>query len=154
MESRFAGTRPLAGLLALQVMLGNSDLKPANNMVYTLNERVEGARRWFVARDLGQTVGRTGLLDALRDDVDAFDRTRFITGVDGGFVRFEYHGLNKELIEHITPADVRWICTRLSRLTDRQWLDAFRAGGYGEPTAGRFIRRLKLKIAEGLALED
>ena len=123
-------------------------------MVYTLDEPVKGARRWFVARDLGQTFGRTGLLDALRDDVDAFDLTRFVTGVDGGFVEFEYHGLNKKLVERITPGDVRWICARLSRLTDRQWLDAFRAGGYAEPTAQRYIRRLKLKIAEGLALEE
>jgi hypothetical protein len=153
-ENPFVGTRPLAGLLALQVLLGNSDLKPAQNMLYALNERVEGARRWYVARDLGQTFGQTGLLDSLRDDVDAFDRTKYITGVENGIVQFEYHGLNKELVENIRTADVVWICTLLSKLTDKQWQDAFRAGGYFEPTAWRYIRRLKLKIAQGLALED
>jgi hypothetical protein len=152
-DNPFLGSRPLAGLLALQVLLGNSDLKPANNMVYTLRERVEGTRRWFVARDLGQTFGRTGILGALRDDVDAFDRTRFVTDVVDGRVKFEYHGRHKSLLENATPADVRWICGRLSRLTDQQWSDAFRAGGYAGPTAQRYIRRLKLKIAEGLALE-
>jgi hypothetical protein len=39
-------------------------------------------------------------------------------------------------------------------LTDRQWHDAFRAGGIDDQTSARFIRRLKQKIADGLALKD
>jgi hypothetical protein len=152
-DNPFLGTPHLAGLLTLHVMLGNSDLKPEQNMIYSLTSSAEGARRWWLARDVGQTFGRTGLLDGLRDDVDVFDKTPFIKGVENGFVKFEYHGLNRRLIERITPSDVRWICARLSKLTDKQWSDAFRAGGYAEPTAQRYIRRLKLKIAEGLALE-
>ena len=152
-ENPFVGTQPLKGLLVLNVMLANSDLKAGNNMLYALSERFEGARRWYVARDLGQTFGRTGLLDGLRDDVDEFDQSGFIKGVENGMVKFEYNGLNKALLQEITPADVVWIASRLSKLTDRQWSDAFRAGGYAEPTAQRYIRRLKLKIAQGLELE-
>ena len=48
---------------------------------------------------------------------------------------------------------MRWICGRLQRLSDAQWRDAFRAGGYPPDDAERFIRRLKQKIAEGLALK-
>jgi hypothetical protein len=33
-----------------------------------------------------------------------------------------------------------------------QWQDVFRAGGYAPQVAGRFIRRLKQKIEEGLAI--
>ena len=152
-ENPFVGTRQLKGLIVLNVMLANSDLKAGNNMRYSLSEPVEGAREWFVARDLGQTFGRTGLLDGLRDDIEAFDQSGFIEGVKDGVVDFEYNGLNQALLEGITPADVVWICSRMSKLSDRQWLDAFRAGGYAEPTAQRYIRRLKLKIAQGLALE-
>ena len=47
---------------------------------------------------------------------------------------------------------MRWICGLLNRLSDRQWRDAFRAGGYDEQTAGRFIRTMKARISEGLAL--
>ena len=43
-DNPFVGTQPLAGLLVLQVMLGNSDLKADNNMLYTLSRPVEGAR--------------------------------------------------------------------------------------------------------------
>ena len=39
------------------------------------------------------------------------------------------------------------------RLSDAQWRDAFRAGGYTPEDTARFIRRLKQKIAEGLALK-
>jgi hypothetical protein len=37
-------------------------------------------------------------------------------------------------------------------LSDAQWRDAFRAGGFEPAVADRFIRRLKAKIDEGLKL--
>ncbi len=52
----------------------------------------------------------------------------------------------------IEPGDVQWAARELSRLTDAQWRDAFRAGNYAPPQAERFIRRIKEKIADGLAL--
>jgi hypothetical protein len=42
----------------------------------------------------------------------------------------------------------------LKALTDTQWNEAFRAGGFPTPIAERFIRRMKQKIDEGLALKD
>ena len=149
----FVDTRELNGLLVLQVMLGNSDLKDEQNVVYELKQPVEGARTWYVARDLGQSLGRTGVIDAPRGDITAFEDTPFIKGVADGKVRFDYRGRHAVLVDHMTPADVRWICERLQRLTNRQWSDAFRAGGYAPELADRFIRRFKQKIQEGLALQ-
>lgn len=148
----FVGTRELNGLLVLQVMLGNSDLKDEQNVLYTLTKPFEGASRWYVARDLGQSFGRTGVIDAPRGDVKVFEETPFIKGMAGQYVRFDYRGRHGVLVDHITAADVRWICERLQRLTDAQWNDAFRAGGYAPQVAARFIRRFKQKIQEGLAL--
>ncbi len=150
----FVGTRQLNGLLVLHAMLGNSDLKDEQNALYRLKESLEGATAWYVARDLGQTFGRTGVLDAPRGDPDVFEKTPFITGVERGKVQFDYHGRHKVLFKDITPADVRWICTQLRQLTDTQWQDAFRAAGFAKPFADRFIRRMKQKIDEGLALKD
>ena len=150
----FVGTRQLNGLLALHAMLGNSDLKDLQNALYVLKEPAEGARRWYVARDLGQTFGRTGALDPPRGDPEVFEKSGFIRGVENGFVRFEYHGRHKALFDRITPADVRWICERLSKVTDRQLQDAFRAAGYPQAIADRFIATLKRKTAEGLQLKD
>jgi hypothetical protein len=153
-ENPFVGTRQMNGLLVLQAMLGNSDLKDSQNVLYTLDREFEGARRWYVARDLGQTFGRTGVIDAPRGDIEVFEETPFIRGVEDGKVRLDYRGRHKALFENIRPADVRWLCERLDVLTDEQWDDAFRAGGMDSKTAARFIRRMKQKIAEGLALKD
>jgi hypothetical protein len=150
----FVGTRELNGLLVLQVMLGNSDLKDEQNAIYTLTGKFEGATRWYVARDLGQSFGRTGVIDAPRGDPEVFEETPFIKGMAGQYVRFDYRGRHGALIDRLTAADVRWICERLQRLTDRQWNDAFRAGGYAPEVAARFIRRFKQKIQEGLALRQ
>jgi hypothetical protein len=150
----FVGTRQLSGMLVLHAMLGNSDLKDDQNRIYELDKPLEGASRWYVARDLGQTFGRTGRFNAPRGNIQVFEETPFIRGVENGRVRLEYSGRHRSLFDHITPADVRWICERLDALTDKQWDDAFRAGGYPKPVADRFIRRMKQKIAEGLALKD
>jgi hypothetical protein len=148
----FVGTRELNGLLVLQVMLGNSDLKDLQNELYKLSEPFEGASQWYVAKDLGQSFGRTGVLDAPRGDVEVFEDTPFIKGTAGQYVRFDYRGRHGVLVDHMTAADVRWICEKLQRITDAQWQDAFRAGGYAPETANRYIRRFKQKIEEGLAL--
>jgi hypothetical protein len=150
----FMTTREMKGLLVIQAMLGNSDLKDQQNVLYVLKEPVEGAKRWYVARDLGQSFGRTGVLEAPRGDPDVFEKTPFITGVVKGKVRFDYRGRHRVLFENISPADVRWGCEQLRTLTDQQWRDAFRAGGFSAPIADRFIRRMKQKIDEGLALKD
>jgi hypothetical protein len=153
-ENPFVNSRELNGMLVLHAMLGNSDLKDDQNALYTLEKPHEGAARWYVARDLGQSFGRTGVLDPPRGDVETFEQTPFIRGVSGGRVRLEYHGRHKALFEKIAPDDVQWICDRLAALSDRQLDDAFRAGGYPKPVADRFIRRLKQKISEGRTLKD
>lgn len=152
-QNPFVGTVQLRGLIVLQAMLGNSDLKDDNNALYELEEELEGANTWYVSRDLGHTFGRTGVIDAPRGDIEVFEETAFVTGVVNGRVKLNWRGRHDALLEDITAADVRWICGRLDKLTDRQWNDAFRAGGYEKALADRFIRRLKQKIAEGLALK-
>lgn len=153
-ENPFVGTRQLNGMLVLHAMIGNSDLKDEQNALYTLKQPLEGAARWYVARDLGQSFGRSGVFDPPRGDPDAFESSGFIRGVVNGKVRLHYSGRHKALFENITPADVRWICDRLAALSDDQLQAAFRAGGYPPSLSERFIRRLKQKIAEGRALKD
>jgi hypothetical protein len=67
-------------------------------------------------------------------------------------VLFGYKGRHQELLRAIEPADVRWTCERLQRLTDRQWRDAFRAGGFTEDVTARYIARIRQKIDQGLRL--
>jgi hypothetical protein len=153
-QNPFVGTPQLQGLLVLQAMLGNSDIKDDNNALYHLSEPFEGAQIWYVPRDLGHTFGRTGVLNAPRGDIDEFEKTPFIKGVTNGRVKLDWRGRHGALFDNIKPAEVRWICERLQALTDAQLEDAFRAGGYTGELSQRFIRRLKQKIAEGAALKD
>jgi hypothetical protein len=57
-----------------------------------------------------------------------------------------------DVIDSVTPPDVRWACQLLSRVSERQWREAFRAAQYDEQQATRYISKIKEKIAQGLAL--
>jgi hypothetical protein len=153
-QNPFVGTRPYQGLLVVLLMFDSSDLKNANNTLYNVKTPRDDVDRWYVVRDLGTALGETGRLAPRRSDPRLFERNAFITGVKDGFVEFDYHGFHKELLRRITPADVVWACELLTGLTDRQWHDAFRAGGYEPAVADRFIRRLQQRIADGKALSD
>jgi hypothetical protein len=152
-DNPFVGTRPLAGLLVLQAIVENPDIKASNNTIYTLKIPAEGASRWYVVRDLGYALGRAAFIGP-RSDIDAFERAPFIRGIVDGKVQFHYGGRYASKLDDITVADVHWICRRLATLTDRQWQDAFRAGGHEPTIADRYIRVLKKRIADGLALPD
>ena len=153
----FVGTQAYNGLRVLMMLLNQSDLKNSNNTLYEVkkSDGVEtAAARWYVARDIGAGLGETGRLNPRRGDVALFEQIAFMKGVDDGDVHFNYHGRHQELADHISPGDVRWMCNLLSKLSDGQWHDAFRAAGYDTALANRFIARIKVKMAEGRALGD
>ena len=151
-ENPFIGSRPYNGLLVLMLMFNSTDLKDSNNSVY---ERKVGNRveLWYMVRDLGSSLGDTRRLGPYKDDPDAFDKQPFITGVEKNHVQFAYTGYYERYVRDvITPDDVLWITGMLGRLSDQQWHDAFRAGGYDPQTANRFIKRIREKVSEGQAL--
>jgi hypothetical protein len=146
----FVDTTPYQGLLVILLMFNSSDLKNSNNTLYDVSLPSQPPGRWFVVRDLGTALGDTGRLAPHRNDPDRFERHGFIRGVRNGFVEFEYGGYHQELVRNrITVADVQWASELLAGLTDTQWIEAFRAGGYDPPVADRFIRVLQRKIRQG-----
>ena len=151
-QNPFVGTRPYQGLLVILTMFNSSDIKNENNALYAVKKHGEEVGQWYVVRDLGTALGETGRLAPQRGDPGIFEREPFITGVKDGFVQFNYRGWHQELLKQISPGDVAWASELLGRLSDRQWSDAFRAGGYTPALADRFIRRLRQKIAEGRRL--
>jgi hypothetical protein len=155
-ENPFRDTRPMAGLFVFMVMVNNWDLKTEQNVVYNVKSDAPGPRRWYTVRDLGASFGRTAWLFAgTKDDPVAFEQEPFIESVEGNRVRFHFQGAWREphLIDSATPADVRWTCELLARLSEKQWQDAFRAGGFDDAESARYIRRMREKIAEGLAVD-
>ena len=152
-QNPFVGTEPYRGLIVLMMILNSTDLKDDNNTLYFA--RREGARQtlWYAVKDLGATFGETGRFSPKRGDIESFEKHPFVKQVEGQFVDFAFKGRHQELLEGIRVSDVQWTCRRLQRLTDAQLTDAFRAGGFAPETTSRFVRRIREKVKEGLALE-
>jgi len=153
----FVGTTPLRGLFVFMVIVNNWDLKTQQNKVYELTGGDAAPLRRYAVRDLGASLGNTRwFFPGSKSNIDDFERERFIESVRDGEVRFHYRGAwRKPGLKHgVAPADVRWISERLARLTEEQWSDAFKAAGYSETDAQRYVVRLRQKVSEGLALKD
>ena len=151
-ENPFIGSRPFNGLLALLMMFNSTDLKNSNNTLY---ERRKGdlVEPLYVVRDIGSALGDAQRLTPRKGHPDTFERMPYILGVTNGHVDFAYSGWYATLVrDRLTPAEVAWASNLLGQLSDRQWQDAFRAGGYEPAVANRFINKLRAKIAEGKAL--
>jgi hypothetical protein len=151
-QNPFIGQKPYQGLLVILLTFNSSDLKDSNNTLYHTTDGSRPAVR-YVVRDLGVALGESGVIAPKRNNLEVFSRTRFMTGVSDGFVTFDYHGLHKELVrQRITPEDVAWASALMAQLTDRQWHDAFRAGGYPRDVAAQYIAILRGRIADGRRL--
>ena len=152
-KNPFAGTPQLNGLLGLMMILNSTDLKDDNNEIYELEGPPrEGAKRWYVVKDLGASLGETGRIEPRRGYIDGFEKEPFITGVKGGTIEFGFRGRHQELLDTIRVQDMRWICERLQKVTDQQWRDAFRAGNFTADVTARYVARIRQKIKEGLDL--
>jgi hypothetical protein len=152
-DSPFAGTRELKGLVVVNLLMNNWDFKTSNNRIYRVPGAGQPPARWFVVQDLGASLGRSGWPIGNRNDIESFESQRFIKGIEDGIVRFDYGGRHREVLEDITPEDVLWACRLLDRITDRQWVDIFRAAAYPDDLSARFRAHISAKIAEGLALD-
>lgn len=163
-ENPFVGTPEYGGLIVANLIITNWDWKTSNNKIYTLDTPIDGVSRWFVVRDVGGSLGKftyptvlkwfrlRGFGQGTRNDLPGFEEQGFIERIDGDTVDFDYRGIYRDVIDTVTPAQVRWACERLATLTDRQWSDAFRAGGYTPEQAARYTAKIKEKIALGLRL--
>jgi hypothetical protein len=151
-ENPFVGTKPYQGLLVLLMMFNSTDLKNSNNTLYE-HRKGDLIEQWYVTRDIGAALGDTDRFAPRKNHAAAFERQPFILGVTNGHVEFAYNSWYKNLVrDRITPDEVAWASNLLGRLSDRQWHDAFRAGGYEAEEANRFIRTLRKKIDQGRTL--
>jgi hypothetical protein len=162
----FVGRREFGGLIVTNLIMNSWDWKTSNNKIYEVRGAGDVVSRWFVVRDLGASFGRftyprilswfrlRGFGQGTRNDLVDFEQQGFITRVDRerDRVEFDYRGIYRDVISSVKPADVRWACERLDRITDTQWREAFRAAGYPSAETGRFVTKIKEKIARGLEL--
>ena len=89
-----------------------------------------------------------------RNDIDDFEETTLIKSVRGSEVTLNYRGLRGEILEVMSVGDVVWACELMNRLRDAQLDDAFKAADYEPAIRARFIKKIRAKIQEGLALRS
>ena len=151
-ENPFVGTREFKGLIVLQVLMNNWDIKTQQNKIYDV-KREGGPGRWYVVRDLGAAFGKTAWPVGTKGDPADFEKQQLLKRVvNNRQVEFDYDARHKELFEGITVDDVVWICELMNQITPKQYADAFRAGAYPPEVAERFISKLRSKVQEGLNL--
>jgi hypothetical protein len=163
-QSPVSNSYAMGGLVVAMMMINNWDLKTSNNKLYEVTGGSGSPRRLYVVRDLGASLGSNEQAKWIRwsnlrgaqgskNDLEDFEKAGFVDGVENGFVKFAYTGPNDWIGKFITPAHVHWTSKLMSRLSDQQWRDAFRAAGYTPEDSARFIKKFKEKIAIGLTLQ-
>lgn len=170
LKNPFVGTRELDGLKVLMVLLANYDTRLENNHVlYMKNPATGEMEARYVVTDLGATLGKVGGLGGkrIKNSLPEFQSSKFIVSVEGGIVEFDYSTTpkgagkfagffnrgyaksqaNKEkAMRRIPVENARWIGQMLSRLSDEQLHEAFRAAGYDDSTRQGFVRSLRERI--------
>ena len=170
LKNPFVGTREFDGLKVLMVLLANYDTRLENNrIIYQKNPESGQMEARYVVIDIGATLGHVGGLGGTRvkNNLEHFLMTKFIVGVQNGLVEFDYSTTpkgagkfasifspgygksqaNKEkAMRRIPVENARWIGSMLSRLSEEQLRDAFRAAGYDNATMEGFIKKLRERI--------
>jgi len=152
-ENPLRDTRPFRGLIVANLILNNWDFAASNNRTYRVDRPGEGPRNWYVVQDVGGSLGKTRWPIGTRNDIDDFESEPLIRRVEGDEVHFAYKSRHRLLVKGIPRADVVWTCRLLDRLSEAQLNDAFRAAGYPAAIRQRYVRKIREKIQEGLALE-
>jgi hypothetical protein len=147
-QNPFVSTPEFQGLKVMMVLLNNWDIKDDNNVVLlTRNETTGENELRYIVSDLGGSLGKTGgFLSRSRNKPSDFVKSDFIEEVKGNLIDFNYGGKNKALFENITVSDAKWIGGLLSRLSDRQIKDAFRAANYSDKEVELLFEAVKNRI--------
>jgi hypothetical protein len=154
-QNSFVGTNELQGLKVMMVLIGNWDIKDSNNRILVVPNEVTGAvEQRYIVSDLGGTLGKTGIiwLTRSRNKPVDFAKAKFIDGVKGNRVDFHYSGKRKGVVRDITVDQARWLGQLLSRLSDEQIRDAFRAANYNAEEVSMLAGAVRSRINELVAL--
>jgi len=161
-DDPFTGTRELNGLRVMMAVLNNWDQKDKNNAIHP-----EGDTQVYLVSDLGSSFGATGLtlpLSKAKGNLKSYSHSKFIRRTTATTVDFAVPSRPallfifkprdffqripmRSLGRNIPRADARWVGDLLSRLSDRQIQDAFRAAGYSPEQIEGFSKVVKRRVA-------
>jgi hypothetical protein len=146
-QNKFTGTREFQGMLVLMSLLNNWDLKDDNNKILHVKGENGQDELHYIISDLGTTFGKTGgLFSRNRNSPESYVKTKFVESVEGNKVKLAYSGKNSGLFKNITVEEVKWIGALLSKLSDQQISDAFRAANYSPEEIATLTQAVRSRI--------
>lgn len=150
----FIGSRQFQGLKVMMVLFDNWDIKDTNNrIVVAQNDQTGDIEQRYIISDLGATLGKTGgIISRTRNQPADFVKAKFIDEIKGNHVDFHYSGKRKDVFRDITVDQAKWIGQILSRLSDEQISDAFRAANYSSQEVEMMTGAVRARINELIAL--
>jgi len=154
-QNPFVGSREFQGMKVMMALLNNWDIKDSNNKIAVArnNKATDKELRYFVA-DLGGSFGKVSHIPRFlqfkpdRNNPKAYSQTRLVNKVKDDRVDFHYRPKRNELFKNITADQAQWINGWLSRLSDRQIEDAFRAANYSPDEVRIMSRGVRGRIRE------
>ena len=165
-DNPFVGTRELAGLRIITMLISNWDNKDQRDVARGSNTAIYVRRssRWkrdahYMIIDWGGSMGRWGVTPVTRGRWDpvafATQTPQFVTGVTNGFVQFGYAGQRtNDARQSITVDDVTWLCRYLGRISDDQLRGALRASGATQDEVESFTASLRARITQLQRLQN
>ncbi|HYP28327.1 MAG TPA: hypothetical protein VE262_16550 [Blastocatellia bacterium] len=146
----FIDTPEFRGLKVLMLMFNNWDIKDENNKILVArNEQSGEGELLYIISDLGATFGKTGsFFSRTRNKPEDYAKAKFIEGVKGNYVKFNYDGKRADIFQRVTVEDVKWAADLMSRLSDQQIAEAFRAGNYSDQQIQLLTAAFKERIRE------
>jgi len=144
----FVGKPEFQGLKIMMVLINNWDMKDDNNEILATKGVTDSERR-FIISDLGATFGKTGgVISRSRNKPEDYVKSDFVKAVKGNLIDFGYGGKNGKLFEDITVQDAKWLASWLSRLSDEQLKDAFRAANYSAAEVDMLAGAVRARIEQ------
>jgi len=155
-ENPFTGTPQLQGLKIMMALINNWDLKDSNNVIVKV--KGDDELRYAIS-DLGATFGHASTTPVLwrftrsRNNPNNYAKSKFLEKVKGNRVVIHFGGKNRGLMKDITVQDAHWMATWLSKLSDAQLRDAFRAANYQPDQIDLLTREVRERTNELLSLQ-
>jgi hypothetical protein len=152
-KNPFSGKRELQGLKVMMLLLNNWDIKDDNNGILHVVTPEGQSELHYIVSDLGATFGKIGsgalwALKRSRNNPGDYAESKFVDRVEKDRVSFHYGGKRQDIFEDISVGDVQWIAALLSRLSDQQISDAFRAANYTQEEVGVLTSTVRARINE------
>jgi hypothetical protein len=155
-DNPFVETRELQGLIIMMALLNNWDIKDTNNKIlHVRNERGGQDELQYIVSDLGATFGKVKTnipvvwrVRRNRNDPEDYSQDPFLEDVKNGNVFLFYKGKRQDLFDYIKIDNARWLGSLLSKLSDRQIGDAFRAANYSPEEVRMLTAAVRSRISE------